>query len=231
MTSHWRRWSVRSAPLLTEVCTRRLGRWPVTPLCVLRGQVRKMEVASLACPHACPSSLAFLCCDSHCASLSSWAENFPEHSGQPPGPPRCPVASRDTLLPDARLPGCPLACLVHWAHRCTSPGASLFWDWRVPTFQKPVLGALFFGGAGREKRGTPHDSIVNGILAYEGHGCGVSGGPGALSPAGQCCWGWGLGAGGCGLGRPLSAPPETAGSWRPRLLKVCRVLMAGGCAL
>lgn len=77
---------------------------------------------------------------------------------------------------------------------------------------------------GRNEEGTPDGSTVNGILASEGHERGASGGPGALCPAGQCCRGR-------GLGRPLSAPPETAGSWGPRLTKVCRVLRAGGCAL
>lgn len=78
---------------------------------------------------------------------------------------------------------------------------------------------------GRNEEGMPDGSPVNGILVSEGNECGASG-------ARELCLqqGSAVGAGGRG-GLSVHLPGRLAGSWGPRLPKLCRVLRAGGCAL
>lgn len=51
--------------------------------------------------------------------LPRTSRTFRAASQVPPGV-QLPLCTRP--LPDARLPGCPLACFVHWTHCC-----ALFW--------------------------------------------------------------------------------------------------------
>lgn len=143
-----------------------------------------------------------------------------------------PLPRGTRLLPSARLPACPLASLVCRACHCALSQLLAFdWGWRAPTFLNlswgSVLCQLLVWGLqkGRNEGKRRSGSIVNGILAHEGRASsGPRWGP-RLQQSSDIC------VPGAGAGSSLSAAPERAVSWGPRLPEVHRILRMGGCAL